>query len=172
MIIVGVDPGVAGGVAFFDADRPEHIRAFDLPSVAGVIDGRNLRMLIHDHDAARAVIEDVHSMPKQGVASTFKFGRAFGTVIGIVEGLGLPVAYVSPSRWKRYYGLDSDGEKSRKRALDLFPDSAALFALKKHHHRAEAALIARWAASNRIWGFNGSHRGIREGGEEALREVA
>ena len=147
MIIVAVDPGVVGAIAFFDSDVPNRVDAFDLPSVAGVIDGRNLRTLIEGFAPAQAAIEDVHSMPAQGVASTFKFGRAFGTAIGILEGLGLPVVYASPSRWKRYYGLNRDGEASRRRALDLFPASAALFARKKDHHRAEAALLARWAGT-------------------------
>ncbi len=85
-------------------------------------------------------------MPKQGVTSTFKFGRSSGTTIGVLECLGLSIRYVSPTRWKRRYRLDSGGENSRRRALDLFPDSAAFFARKKDHNRAEAALIARWGS--------------------------
>lgn len=144
MIIVAVDPGVVGAIAFFNTGVSDSVDAFDLPNAAGVIDGRNLCALIEKYSPTQAVIEDVHAMPAQGVASTFKFGRAFGTAIGILEGLRLPVIYVSPSKWKRHYGLKGDGETSRRRALDLFPASAASFARKKDHHRAEAALIARW----------------------------
>ena len=78
MIIVAVDPGVVGAIAFFDTNVPNRVDAFDLPSVAGVIDGRNLRTLIERFAPTQAAIEDVHSMPAQGVASTFKFGRALG----------------------------------------------------------------------------------------------
>ena len=144
--MLGIDPGVSGALAFFDPTVPDRAEAFDLPVVADVIDGRNLAALIKRHAPGSAIIEDVHSMPKQGVASTFKFGRAFGTAIGIVEGLGLPVTYVSPSKWKRAYGLNSEAEKSRQMALNLFPQTAALFARKRDHNRAEAALLARYGS--------------------------
>ena len=144
--IIGIDPGLSGAIAFFDPHQRDRVEVFDLPNVAGVIDGRNLRGIVQRFSPNRAVLEDVHSMPKQGVASTFKFGRAFGTTIGVLECLGLSTTYVSPSKWKRHYGLDSDAEKSRRRALDLFPQSVDLFSRKKDHNRAEAALIARWGA--------------------------
>lgn len=147
MIVLGIDPGISGALAFFNEDIPDRVEAFDLPVVAGVIDGRNLALLIKRHAPTKVIIEDVHSMPKQGVASTFKFGRAFGTAIGIVEGLGIPVTYVSPAKWKRHFNLDSDGEKSRRMALNTFPQTASLFARKKDHNRAEAALIALYGSS-------------------------
>ena len=146
MIILGIDPGVSGAVAFYNTEIPDRCEVFDLPVVAGVIDGRNLAALIRRHSATRAIIEDVHSMPKQGVASTFKFGRAFGTAIGIVEGIGIPVVYVAPTKWKRALCLNSEAEKSRAMALNTFPQTAALFARKKDHNRAEAALLAKYAA--------------------------
>ena len=149
MIILGIDPGITGALAFYDPSCSDRVDAYDMPVAAKAIDGRNLHALISRHVPSRAVIEFVHAMPRQGVSSTFAFGRSFGTAIGVLEAMMLPVFYVSPQRWKRYYGLDSDGEKSRRSALDLFPQSAALFARKKDHHRAEAALIARWLHSVR-----------------------
>ena len=150
MIFVGIDPGLSGGIAFYDDALPDRAEAFDLPVVAKVIDGRNLAALITRHGARKAIIENVHSMPKQGVASTFTFGRSFGTAIGIIEGLGLPVTYVAPTKWKKHFGLDSDAEKSRAAALNLFPQTSMLFARKKDHNRAEAALIARWGADTGV----------------------
>ena len=143
---LGLDPGISGAIAFYRPDDPSQVVVADLPVVAGVIDGRNLAAMIRSLAPDSAVIENVHSMPKQGVASTFKFGRAFGTAIGILECLGLPIAYVSPTTWKRHYRLDSDAEKSRRAALNLFPASAGQFARKKDHNRAEAALLALYAA--------------------------
>ena len=70
--------------------------------------------------------------------------------------------YASPSRWKRYYGLNRDGEASRRRALGLFPASAASFARKKDHHRAEAALLARWAVPRDLWLADPSSLGVLE----------
>ena len=81
-IVLGIDPGVSGAFAFFDPDTPDKVMAWDLPTVAGVIDARNLANTIRLWAVTHVVIEDVHSMPQQGVSSTFKFGRAFGTAIG------------------------------------------------------------------------------------------
>ena len=145
-LFAGIDPGISGAIAFYAPATPGCVDAFDLPVVAGVIDGRNLASLIRKFSPDHVLIEDVHSMPKQGVSSTFKFGRAFGTAIGIVEGLGIPAAYVHASRWKRHYALDSDAEKSRRAALNHFPTSHAMFARKKDHNRAEAAMLAHYAA--------------------------
>lgn len=147
MRFAGIDPGISAAIAFYDTDEPSRVEAFDMPVVGKVVDGRNLVRLFEHHRPHAVLIEDVHSMPAQGVASSFTFGRAFGTAIGVVEGLMIPTSYVTPSKWKGVYRLDSDGEKSRRAALNLFPQSASLFARKKDHNRAEASLLAHYAAS-------------------------
>ena len=81
-------------------------------------------------------------MPKQGVASSFKFGVSKGVIIGILVALDIPTSYVTPTVWKKGMGLNADKERSRKAALDRWPLSKELFRLKKHADRAEAALIA------------------------------
>ena len=69
-------------------------------------------------------VERVGAMPKQGVASTFEFGQANGVLIGILAALVVPVHFITPGTWKKHYGLDADKEKSRLKALQLFPESA------------------------------------------------
>ena len=91
-------------------------------------------------------------MPKQGVSSTFKFGKAYGVVIGVVAALKIPVHFVAPSVWKRHFGLSADKEEARARALQYWPERAELFARKKDHGRAEAALLARYAAERIVNG--------------------
>src|SRR5258708_2490068 len=94
---------------------------------------------------ARAIVERVGAMPRQGVSSTFKFGRAVGLVDGVIGAELVPVAYVSAAVWKRHFGLGSDKEQSRQKAIEIWPASAAeLLARKKDHGRAEAALIPLW----------------------------
>lgn len=146
MIILGIDPGATGGVAFFDPAASDRVEAFDLPMVAGVVDGRNMADLVRSRAPDAAVIENVHSMPKQGVASSFKFGRNFGTCIGILEGLLIPLDYVAPTSWKKHFRLGSDKEQARALVLNRFPPVAKTFARKKDHGRAEASLLAlyRW----------------------------
>ena len=88
------------------------------------------------------MIEQVGAMPGQGVTSMFRFGEAYGIIKGVLGGLRLPVELVTPSVWKRELKVQKGKESSRLRALELFPEQTDLFKLKKHHGRADAALIA------------------------------
>jgi crossover junction endodeoxyribonuclease RuvC len=60
-----------------------------------------------------------------------------------------PLHLVTPAKWKRYFGLDADKEKSRALALRLWPSRSDLFTRKRDHGRAEAALLARYFAETR-----------------------
>jgi crossover junction endodeoxyribonuclease RuvC len=86
----------------------------------------------------------VASRPGQGVASTFKFGASYGCAYGVLCALNAPVRHVTPATWKRAFGLNADKERSRRMAIELWPNMSGYFARKKDDGRAEAALIARW----------------------------
>jgi Holliday junction resolvasome RuvABC endonuclease subunit len=150
MKILGVDPGVHGGLAIVDivdGTTPELIDAIDIPTV-GIkakerVDVHALRAWIEAQRPDHAAIERAGSMPRQGVASTFKYGRATGSIEATVTLCGVPHTLIEPAVWKRRHGLyGADKETSRQLALQLFPSAAALLARKMDHGRAEAALIA------------------------------
>jgi crossover junction endodeoxyribonuclease RuvC len=87
------------------------------------------------------VIERAQAMPKQGASSGFKYGRATGALV--LACCKIPMTIIEPTAWKKFHQLrGSDKEASRQRALMLFPAAQALFARRKDHGRAEAALIA------------------------------
>jgi crossover junction endodeoxyribonuclease RuvC len=88
------------------------------------------------------VVEQVHAMPRQGVSSTFSFGKACGMIEGVVAARGLPIAWVTPQRWKKAMGVTADKNSSRQLAINLWPNEAELFKRVKDADRAEAALIA------------------------------
>ena len=123
---------------------------WDMPHYSGVVSPADIAELVAACQLSAGPlacwIEDVHSMPRQGVASAFKFGRAFGTVIGVVGGAGIPINYVTPGKWKRALGLSSDKTACRRRAQELWPQQAHLFARVKDDGRAEAALIALYGS--------------------------
>lgn len=144
-IIAAIDPGLSGAIAFFDPAEPHLVTAEDLPVAGGEIDVATLAARLRSMAPDVAIIEQVASMPKQGVASTFKFGVAYGMARGIVTGLGIPLHLVTPRRWKAHFHLDSDKDKSRALALRYWPTSTA-FARKRDDGRAEAALLARYYA--------------------------
>lgn len=144
--IMGVDSGNSGAVAFFFPSHHDRVSVDDFPLAHGQICGGQLYDRIRQMAPDVAIVELVHAMPGQGVSSTFTFGRAFGTVVGVIQAAGVPLHFVSPRKWKNHFGLSSDKEASRELALRLFPKTQEHFRLKKHHGRAEAALIALYGA--------------------------
>jgi hypothetical protein len=144
--VMGIDPGVSGAVAFYFADHPNGVIAEDVPIAGGQVDPVALTALIRNFAPTVAMVELVHSMPKQGVASAFNFGMAFGVVRGVIGALQIPLHLATPGKWKKHFRLTSDKEQSRELAIRLFPGSGFQFNRKKHHGRAEAALLARFGA--------------------------
>lgn len=152
-ITIGVDPGLSGAIALVDS-YGVLVAVHDMPVLNKDVSPQLLQHLFEtevysgrtlDEDTYfPVVIEDVHSMPKQGVASSFKFGRSKGVIEGFFAGAGLPIRYVAPSKWKRDLGLTNDKGVSRQRALELWPHQTAAFCRVKDDGRAEAALIAYW----------------------------
>ncbi len=151
MNTIGIDPGLEGGFAVLDP-QGVLLAAGDIPT-AGTgsqrrVDVANLAIVLRGFLPARAVIEHVSAMPGQGVASTFRFAMATGAIAGVAGALGLPAVWVPASKWKRASGLTADKERSRLRAIETWPGQARLFARKRDHGRAEAALIARWGIAS------------------------
>ena len=147
--IIGVDPGASGAIAVLFDDELKAV--FDMPHHGGIV---SAPLVVDALDTWRetidaAWVEDVHSMPKQGVASSFKFGRAHGTVLGVLGALRVPTHMVTPAKWKKAMGLTSDKAACRRRASELGPDHAHLFARVKDDGRAEAALIALYGYGQR-----------------------
>jgi hypothetical protein len=105
---------------------------------------------INNYNLLRAPLaERAGSMPRQGVASAFKYGRAAGTIEAVIACCGIPMMMVEPSKWKRAFHLNSDKETSRQLAIGLFPHAHDQLNLRRHHQRAEAMLIALFTANNR-----------------------
>jgi crossover junction endodeoxyribonuclease RuvC len=152
--IVGVDPGVRGGLAVITVDdgaAPRLIDAIDIP-VTGTgakerVDAIALRAWIATHKPQHAYIERAQAMPKQGVSSGFKYGRAVGAIEATLACCEIPMTLIEPSAWKKFHHLRGrDKEGGRQRALQLFPAQHTLLALKRWHGRAESALIALYGA--------------------------
>src|SRR6201986_740513 len=141
-IIMGIDPGISGAVAFYFPMVSGRIAVDDVPVAGGEINAAELARIIRIHRPELAVIERVSAMPGQGVVSMFNFGRSYGDVRGVIAAMEIPLHFVTPQKWKKHFGLSSDKDESRLRAIRMFPSAAESFKLKKHDGRAEAALIA------------------------------
>jgi crossover junction endodeoxyribonuclease RuvC len=151
MIAVGIDPGLSGGMAVIDGDV---VRVHDMPTITEKVGKRtrrhyNLPVLANffesvAHPNTHAWLEKVHSMPKQGVASSFRFGEGFGLILGMLAVSRIPYTLVTPQAWKKEMlaGMPKGKGSSIVRAQQLYPD--ADITLKKHEARAEALLIAAY----------------------------
>lgn len=137
-LICGLDPGASGGIALLgDGFTEAH------PTPDTEADTAELIREYAPH-ITKAYIEAVHSMPKQGVASSFKFGRSYGFLRGLLIGMKIPFEEVSPQRWTkdmRLVGGTKGTEKKNKHksfCQQLFPH------LKITHAIADALLIAEF----------------------------
>lgn len=148
-VTLGVDPGQAGGLAVVGVDQVIlDARRMPLLSVGGkkTVDAYELARWLAQHDIEQAVIEAVHAMPRQGVTSSFAFGRMLGAVEAVVGCLGVPVHYVAPARWKGALRLSSD----KRASLDAFRLRFGVEAAAKYTPKladegvAEAALLAAY----------------------------
>jgi crossover junction endodeoxyribonuclease RuvC len=145
MNVLAIDPGLEGAAAVLDAEGGL-VACFDLPTIgAGKqrrIDAANLADLIRAHTPyVVAVVEQASARPKQGVSSSYRFGEARGTIVGVIGALDIPVRHAAPAQWKKALRLNSDAETSRGRAIETWPTQRELFARKKDHNRAEACLL-------------------------------
>lgn len=148
MITIGIDPGLTGAAAALD-EQGIVLELDDLPvyrdAKLAMIDGDALCTWLFNAAGgrpARVLVERVHSMPKQGVSSSFTFGLTFGSILGAVRASKMPLVLVPPTQWKKALGLISDKPQALARARMLFP--LADLARKKDIGRAEALLIAHW----------------------------
>ena len=147
-MIVGIDPGISGAVAWV-SDEGFLLSAMDMPTL--VVHGKakvNPHILTSDLSFRKpkiVVIEEVGAMPGQGVTSMFNFGYSAGILAGVCAGLGIPTVFFRPATWKRQAGVPADKGAARQMAQRLWPGSRA-FDRVKDHGRAEAALLARWYA--------------------------
>jgi crossover junction endodeoxyribonuclease RuvC len=154
MKILGIDPGVRGGLSVVevtDGVAPMLVECVDIPVIGSGakerVDVAGIRNFIEAHQPARALIERAGAMPKQGIASTFKYGRATGAIEAAITLCSIPVEIIEASAWKRFWHLPGkDKESGRQKALQLFPGALAALARKRDHGRAEATLIALYGA--------------------------
>jgi crossover junction endodeoxyribonuclease RuvC len=108
MKIIGIDPGLSGGIAVLENNKV--IDMFDMPVMSEgkknkrQLNSAQLVKLIKENikidDEIAVVVEQVNAMPGQGVTSMFNFGQTFGAIKGVCAALELPIFFVRPSKWK------------------------------------------------------------------------
>ena len=153
MLIIGIDPGISGSICFFEDGK-----ILDVLEMPTMTDGKKNKKQVNgaqiyneistkirgiEKQNLRVVIEQVSAMPGQGVTSMFNFGQSFGILKGICSAMQLPMYFVRPAKWKKYFNLiNSEKDASRTRAIEIFPYFSSQLSRKKDSNKADAILIA------------------------------
>lgn len=159
---IGIDPGLTGAVAVIDLDPEGGAFFYDTPVVR--LDKKQrydyaamaqiLRMLkVEFWKGLCVTVEKVHSMPKQGVASSFNFGMGFGAWLGILAALEIPYTLVDPRRWTKALLCDmpKGDEAAVIRASELYPAVSSELRTPKGRlllGRADALLLAHYGLAD------------------------
>jgi crossover junction endodeoxyribonuclease RuvC len=149
--VIGIDPGLSGALAYFKEGQLIGCRQMPVMPVVGgkgrTIDCLELVKLLRPFSGTTrvVVIEKVQSMPRDGVAGAFKFGKAAMAPEALCCAFKLPMHFITPANWKKKAKLiKKDKDASRALAKTMWPHQAESFRLKKHDGNAEAALIAHF----------------------------
>jgi len=153
MLIIGIDPGISGSICFLQDGK-----ILDVIEMPTMTEGKKNKKQVNgsqiyneiftrinkiEKQEIRIVIEQVSAMPGQGVTSMFNFGQSFGILKGISSAMQLPMYFVRPTKWKKYFNLiNSEKDASRTRAIEIFPYFSSQLSKKKDSNKADAILIA------------------------------
>ena len=142
MLIIGIDPGISGSICFFGDGKI--IDIIEMPTMAEgkknkrQVNGSQIyneiskRVKNFDKQNIRVIIEQVSAMPGQGVTSMFNFGQSYGILKGICSAMQLPMYFVRPAKWKKYFNLiNSEKDASRTKAIEIFPYFSSHLSKKK-----------------------------------------
>ncbi len=159
MLTIGVDPGINGAISFLKDGIV--IDVVEMPTMADgkknkkQLNGRQIyneiksKLETFNKESVKVVIEQVSAMPGQGVTSMFNFGQSYGVIKGICSAMELPIYYIRPAKWKKYFGLiNSNKDASRTKVIEIFPKVSSELSRKKDTNKADAILIAYYFERN------------------------
>ena len=155
MLIIGIDPGISGSICFLEDGIIKDV--LEMPTMtegkknkkqvngSQIFNEISFRIKTYEKKNIKVVIEHVSAMPGQGVTSMFNFGQSFGILKGICSAMQLPIYFVRPAKWKKYFNLiNSEKDASRTRAIEIFPYFSSNLSKKKDSNKADAILLASY----------------------------
>ena len=169
--VIGVDPGLAGALAVLDLASGEVVNIEDMPTMQILTRSKKQvnridKVALHGFFemqqmlGCRMVLMELMAGRKgQGADAGMQLGLGVGLMQGMCIAMKIPFDEVSPSVWKREYGVPGklvDGKASKaadtaivKRADELLPSARDFFRGPKGGlkvDRAEAAMPAKYCA--------------------------
>lgn len=142
---LGIDPGKNGGLAVITVDGTPCIWTRMPQGVRRIVDW--IAAAARQYPRLVMVTEKAQTMPKQGIASAFRYGQHFGLFETAAALLRLPYHEVTPSTWKKSMGVTSNKRDSIDLSRRIFPSVELVPAGCRNDHDgiAEALLVAEWA---------------------------
>ena len=153
MLIIGIDPGISGSICFLEDGIIKDV--LEMPTMtegkknkkqvngSQIFNEISFRIKTYEKKNIKVVIEQVSAMPGQGVTSMFNFGQSFGILKGICSAMQLPIYFVRPAKWKKYFNLiNSEKDASRTKVIEIFPYISSQLSKKKDANKADAILIS------------------------------
>ncbi|HGO6078335.1 hypothetical protein KDX27_30345 [Burkholderia cenocepacia] len=167
MLTIGIDPGISGALAVLDHNGALRVEDMPTRTRAGSGKTRNevdprrvlhmLRDIVPAGESPIVVMEDMHAFMgggnerKGSMASQASLAATKAVICAVIEIAGHATQLITPQRWQSFYGIKKREDETTKQqslriARELYGQSFC--PLVKHHGRADAILIARWAQRN------------------------
>jgi hypothetical protein len=155
-VILGIDPGLSGALAFLATAGVVRVETFPMPALkAGkgrILDEHALARMLdaRARDIEFAMIEQQWARPTDGGPQGFKTGLGYGQLRMLLASNFIPYRIVSPMAWKRFMGVSADKDSARAMASQMLPRDAGQWATKTKEGQAEAALLALYGVSHPV----------------------
>ena len=143
-LFIGIDPGKSGGIAIIN-ETTNYIDTFPYNNEEFIQICTDVYYGTSDCNNIVCCLEKVGARPGQGVVSMFSFGQSVGYIKGVLESFRIPYQEISPQKWKKEFGLNSEKAASAEVCRKLFPDVSLLATprcKKPHDGMTEALLMA------------------------------
>lgn len=146
MLVMGIDPGASGAAVVLDGPGAGISAFLDFSGTTPRQRAEWLKcQMVLGVD--RVAVEQVHSMPKQGVKSMFSFGLSTGWLHGVLDALGFSWVTVRPQAWQKGVVPPGGGKGAAVLVAERRWPTVAFRGPRGGllTGRADAALIALWA---------------------------
>jgi len=150
MKVIGIDPGLKGGIAFLEDDHL--IQVVKMPTTQletktkkkvkqmtvkekklhkskqavyktkTIVDSKVVYDLITDFEPDLTIIEEPFALPTESRRSTTTIERNMGRILGIIESQRYKLESVRPHKWKGYFDIGADKEEAIAKAEELYPE--------------------------------------------------
>ena len=123
MIIIGIDPGAGGAICEWDRGFTAVDKCPDNASkMSSIVLHIKSNSWVDGDGKCVAYLEKVWSFPTDGKVGLFSFGENYGRWQGVLESHKVPINYITPKKWMKYWEEEYDiklpkEKKDRKHKL-------------------------------------------------------